>query len=511
MKGLIRKTTAFILVASSLTISASALDIPTMPAYDGSLNIEEITSTINGDGDSGNAVLDSTMSKIDVLFGTTGASGEKYGCLYRDKNGDYVGFPTLYTALSNEEVQVTFDGLRDELTEFAGDLFSDMGNHWASVYVPLPVYFSVLSGYEDGTLKPDNNITCAEVAKVMANTFERDTNKVTRKWYYKYYSKVAKAFTYDNLNTYANYFNKEMTRAEIAYVIANYVSGGQVYQADLSKLNVFADCGLIGTDDDGTLSKDMEIMDAGYIPSRYAKALAYLVEKGIFQGYEENGQRVLNPIKPVTRAEVFTLLIKLCKVVPSYVPNQFTGNLNIEYVDTTPTPAPTSRPSGNTGVFDGDKELINGGITSYEDYMARENITVRWDDPTRPRLKAGDTFIAEDGTAYVLEIGPSGVLGEGLPIATDLGRQTTVKGRTATITHHFQPDDDTFGWIWEGLSTGGRVYVVNERTGEGHWDAEWGRIQDNTKPTEPGVNGQYSEDGNWKYSEMLNDWRFMPT
>lgn len=449
MKGLIRKATALILSISAITVTASALEIP----------------VLNGYGSDTQETL--------------------YTCIQND------------TYIQADSSSVKFKDIR--------------GDEWFTGYIPLPVYFKVLKGYEDGTLRPDNNITSAEVAKVISTTFEGDSGKASKVWYAKYYNNIMKAFTYSDLDINDGYFNREMTRAEIAYVIANYVSGGEVYQADLSQLSSFVDCNLIGTDDDGTLLKDIEIMEAGYIPSRYAKALAYLVEKGIFQGYEENGQWLLNPIKPVTRAEVFTLLIKLCKVVPSYVPNQFTGNLNIEYVDTTPTPAPTSRPSGNTGVFDGDKELINGGITSYEDYMARENITVRWDDPTRPRLKAGDTFIAEDGTAYVLEIGPSGVLGEGLPIATDLGRQVTVKGRTFTITHHYQPAVDSFGWIWEGLSTGGRVYVVNERTGEGHWDLEWDRIMNNTRPTEPGVDGQYSEDGNWQYVEMINDWYFMCT
>ena len=58
-----------------------------------------------------------------------------------------------------------------------------------------------------------------------------------------------------------SFFGREMTRCEIAYVIANYVSGGNGYTADLSSLSAFADCGLIGTDDDGTMSKDIEIID----------------------------------------------------------------------------------------------------------------------------------------------------------------------------------------------------------------------------------------------------------
>ena len=453
MKGLARKTIAFVLAVSMVTVSASALEIPT---------------------------LEETQEPQE----------------------------TLYTCIHNN-IQVS-------ITENPATMFKDIsGKEWFTSYLQAPIHFGVLSGYEDNTLRPDNNITCAEVAKVMASTFENDTDKRSKVWYAKYYNRVAKGFTYTDLDINDEYFGREMTRCEIAYVIANYVSGGNGYTADLSSLSPFADCGLIGMDDDGTMSKDIEIINAGYIPSRYAKALAYLVDKGVFEGYEDEvtGVRTLNPTGKVTRAEVFTLLVKLCKATPSYNYGQFTGNINIEYIEDEQTPVQTQKPStpshsSNSGAFDGDKELINGGITSYDEYMARENITARWDDPSRPRLKAGDTFIAEDGTAYVLEMGPSGVLGEGLPIATDLGRQTTVKGRTATVKDRFKPDDHTFGWIWEGLSTGSRTYLVNERTGEGHWDLEWEKIRQNTRPTGTGVDGQYSEDGNWYYSEMFSEWSF---
>lgn len=424
---------------------------------------------------------------------------------------------TLYTCIYNN-IQVS-------ITENPATMFKDIsGKEWFTSYLQAPIHFGVLSGYEDETLRPDNNITCAEVAKVMASTFENDTDERSKVWYAKYYNRVAKGFTYTDLDINDEYFGREMTRCEIAYVIANYVSGGNGYTADLSSLSAFADCGLIGTDDDGTMSKDIEIINAGYIPSRYAKALAYLVDKGVFQGYEDEvtGVRTLNPTGKVTRAEVFTLLMNLCKATPSYNYGQFTGNMNIEYIEDEQTPVQTpvqtqkpSKPShsSNGGAFDGDKELAAADCEPYAEYMARENITARWDDPSRPRLKAGDTFIAEDGTAYVLEMGPSGVLGEGLPVALDLGRSITVKGVTETIYHGFKPSYEAFGWMTmpQGyeLNLSSQTYYVNSRTGEGHWDKEWGLICRNTKPSGTASNGEYSSDGNWEYSEAKGDWIFI--
>lgn len=425
---------------------------------------------------------------------------------------------TLYTCIYNN-IQVS-------ITENPATMFKDIsGKEWFTSYLQAPIHFGVLSGYDDDTLRPDNNITCAEVAKVMASTFENDTDERSKVWYAKYYNKVAKGFTYTDLDINDEYFGREMTRCEIAYVIANYVSGGNGYTADLSSLSAFADCGSIGTDDDGTMSKDIEIINAGYIPSRYAKALAYLVDKGVFQGYEDEvtGVRTLNPTGEVTRAEVFTLLMNLCKATPSYNYGQFTGNINIEYIEDEQTPVQTQKPSkpskpshsSNGGAFDGDVEGLGTRGESYEEYMARENITARWDDPSRPRLKAGDTFIAEDGTAYVLEMGPSGVLGEGLPIATDLGRSHTVKGHTETIENRFMPSMEWFGWMTQpdgvgSLQLSSQTYYVNSRTGEGHWQSEWNAIRAHTEPTEPGsTHGEYSADGNWRWVETSSHWMFV--
>lgn len=456
MKGLARKTIAFVLAVSMVTVSASALEIPTL---------EEMQEPQE----------------------------------------------TLYTYIHNN-AQVS-------ITENPATMFKDIsGKEWFTSYLQIPIHFGVLSGYDDNTLRPDNNITCAEVAKVMASTFENDTDERSKVWYAKYYNKVAKGFTYTDLDINDEYFGREMTRCEIAYVIANYVSGGNGYTADLSSLSAFADCGLIGTDDDGTMSKDIEIINAGYIPSRYAKALAYLVDKGVFQGYEDEvtGVRTLNPTGKVTRAEVFTLLMNLCKATPSYNYGQFTGNINIEYIEDEQTPVQTQKPSkpshsSSGGAFDGDKELLAAKAEPFEEWQSRAPITARYDDPTRPRLKVGDTFIAEDGTAYYLDhtgimMGDVEIAGVGLPIACDLGRQKTVKGFTSTITNGFIPDDPSFGWINSAVSTNSDTYIVFEKTGEGHWAREWSAILDAKEPTEAGYDGQTTDDGLFTYRADFNGW-----
>lgn len=496
-RTLVPAITAIMIVGN--TISSYAVTLPSVSITSG--QIEERTELEKG---------------VDRVFGIKEDNQSRYGCLYSDGAGNHVSTPTLYTALRNEETVKILNQDIDKLKEYGESTFKDLAGHWSASYVVLPIYFKVLSGYEDNTVRPDNTITGGEVEKVIVTAYEGEDGKRSKgAWYWKYYSLGLKGYTYRDLGIDSEYFNKEMRRCEIAYILANYVSGGTSYNADISVLDKYKDIDVSKVrESSGNYEEEQSLMRDGYIPERYIKAIAYLVDVGVLQGREEDGTWYMDILEPVKRSEVFTMIVKSCEETERYEVGQFREDIGVEYeVEQATTPATTPSNDGwsdwGDDSFDGDRELLAARGETYEEYMARDNITARYDDPTRPRLKAGDTFIAEDGTAYVLEIGPSGVLGEGLPIATDLGRQTTVKGRTATITNGYMPGDHTFGWVCEGVSTGGQHYYVNPITGEGHWEHEWAGILAHTRPTEPGTPGQYSDDGNWYFSGSTNEWHFI--
>lgn len=415
---------------------------------------------------------------------------------------------TMYYKIKNNMTDEITEKNPDMLTSYISKFTDFGGDEWFANDVLLPMYFNILSGYEDGTLKPYNPITPAEVAKVISATFDSFSIGKSVMWYDMYYKYCAKAFTYDSYakmgENYDDYMsNHQMTRAEIAYVIANYVDANsgelQSYitnakQGNVGSLSRFSDCGNIALDDDGTLNGDLRIMGAGWIPSRYAGALSFLVDKGVFQG---NPDGTMSPISPVSRAEVFALLNRVCKATPSYTSGQFKGDsASINNADVPDKPS-----TGNTG----NQGWYSGKTTDYNAWQSRPGMTINLTDGTRGRAKVGDTVVTADGTSYYLDhtgifVGDTEVAGVGLPVAADLGRLNSIG---YPIQNGVKPDTHEFGWISSDVSTGGQTYKVFAKTGEGHWSVEWAAIRNATKPAEPGTDGQISDNGYWQYSEAM--------
>lgn len=416
---------------------------------------------------------------------------------------------TMYYQVKNNMTDEIMRNNPDMLKDYIAK-FSDFGgDEWFMSDVLLPMYFNILSGYEDGTLKPYNPITPAEVAKVISATFDSFSIGKSVMWYDLYYKNCAKAFTYDAYskmgNSYNVYMSKYyMTRAEIAYVIANYVDGGsgelQSYitsakAGNLGSLTAFSDCKNIATDDDGTYENDMRIIHSNWIPSRYVGALAYLVDKGVFKG---NTDGTMSPLSPVSRAEVFALLNRVCKTTPSYSQNQFA----------TDSSAIDNNDIARDGDFIGNRGWYSGKTTDYNAWISRPATTIFLTDSNRGRAKVGDTVVTADGTSYYLDhtgifVGDTEVAGVGLPVAADLGR---LSSRGYPIQSGVKPDTHEFGWVSSDVSTGGHEYKVFAKTGEGHWDVEWMAIAKATKPTEPGTDGQISPDGYWQYLDGGFGW-----
>ena len=61
----------------------------------------------------------------------------------------------------------------DPITYSYGDKFSDTAGHWASLYINRAAERGWINGYEDGTFRPDQNITRAEAVTLVNRVLER--------------------------------------------------------------------------------------------------------------------------------------------------------------------------------------------------------------------------------------------------------------------------------------------------------------------------------------------------
>lgn len=498
----------------SITLATDISGAPVTQQTSSKVEISEddLIKDINSSTSKATAFKDSVGS----LFNTYMTGGGKYqGDLTMDSSGNYIDNATMFTAYSNGKTATKAGQVKGQLATLAAEAYSDVdANAWYADQIAIPSFFGVLNGYEDGSLKPNGAITPAEVAKVISATFEDGLGKGSTNWYDMYYKYCSRAFTYDayskmggNYDVYMSQY--QMTRAEIAYVIANYVDAGRGELAsyissakagNLGSLANFTDCGNLAQDDDGTYEKDMEIIRANWIPSRYAGALSYLVDKGVFMG---NDDGTMSPLSPVKRAEVFALLNRVCQSTPSYKSGQFKSDTALGNIQ-------TSKPSTN---HDNRTESEKLHLGSWEQQNAREPMTLHWDDPTRPAAIEGDTFIMPDGTAVELHAGKAGILGEdlilqGVPLALDLGRVHVDKS-SIVVKDGFQAGDHYFGWMNKNLPTGGCRYTV--WNGIGLWDAQWNWIQSAYYPQYEGkTEGEKDSTGMYMWNVEMGMWSFLP-
>lgn len=54
--------------------------------------------------------------------------------------------------------------------------FPDVSTHWAKKYIDKAIFYRLISGYEDGTFKPDQNIKRSEVMKIVNTILNRHVN-----------------------------------------------------------------------------------------------------------------------------------------------------------------------------------------------------------------------------------------------------------------------------------------------------------------------------------------------
>lgn len=166
--------------------------------------------------------------------------------------------------------------------------FTDFGaDHWAYQYVDELVSTGVINGYEDGTYRPENNVTRAELAKLIVAQFGASgekayTDVAEADWFHQYVSVSGGYFLSEGEFRPAS----QATREEVAYAI--YVA---------KKLT--------------PATTQATFTDAANIDASYQQAVASVFASGIITGYPDGS---FLPKNNITRAEVATVLSRAIKL-----------------------------------------------------------------------------------------------------------------------------------------------------------------------------------------------------
>ena len=170
--------------------------------------------------------------------------------------------------------------------------FTDIEGHWAESYIEKSTKEKIISGYEDGTFGPDDNIDRAEFVTLICRIFEpsskadlstyKDLSKDA--WYYDYFAGAISMGVFNGDSNESARPSDNIKREE-AIVMLNRILKYEPTSKEIS----------------GDFTDVKKV-------SKWAKdAMAALIEKGYIIGYEDN---TLRPQDKMTRAEAVKMINK---------------------------------------------------------------------------------------------------------------------------------------------------------------------------------------------------------
>jgi len=175
----------------------------------------------------------------------------------------------------------------------------DMKGHWAEKVVNDLVTKNILTGYPDGTFRPQNSISRAEIAAIL----------------FKGMGMTAPGTAYifgDQANIPA-WAQQAIAAVAKEGLMSGYPqnNGDKIFQANapISRAELAVIAGrILGKNQDNLTSASLTFTDASSIPSWAERAIALASSQGIVNGYPDN---TFQANKPVTRAEAAAMLAKL--------------------------------------------------------------------------------------------------------------------------------------------------------------------------------------------------------
>ena len=194
---------------------------------------------------------------------------------------------------------------------------SDIEKHWAKEEISNLIQNKIVSGYTDGTFRPDNNITRAEFYTIISELFGYERLAEVKfsdvkegDWFYDCVRKGVKAgYIPEEEEAKPNVY---ITREEVARIL------GITFN--------------LGEKEEGV---EVKFADAEDISGNVKGYIKVLQEKGFIKGYEDGTFR---PKGNITRAEAAKMISNVCKCIvktSGEYSNNIEGNVVISAPDVT--------------------------------------------------------------------------------------------------------------------------------------------------------------------------------
>ena len=220
--------------------------------------------------------------------------------------------------------------------------FNDVpDNHWANTYIDKLSNLGIINGYEDGTFRPNGNVTQAEFLKLIMTAFKSslyfdDFNIANAKWYDKYFI-VAEEEGYLTGGVNSVLANEPITRLQIMKVLSNIIEKNKLIKISIDEK--YSKDSITYNYEDENIQKEVkeafdnmeikdqlryvhveevlqsgdfiiqsdlpEFKDTKGLSDDDVKTIDLVVYSGLITGYEDGSIR---PNNNVTRAEVTTII-----------------------------------------------------------------------------------------------------------------------------------------------------------------------------------------------------------
>ena len=176
--------------------------------------------------------------------------------------------------------------------------FSDINDYWAATYVDFLYNANITTGYNDGTFRPNQNISRAQFAVMLYRYLKLDESK---------YADVSLPFA--DLDTIPEYAIPAVKALYTEGVISGAEKNGRLYFNPNNALTRAQAAAMIGrTQAKGYALANLTFTDSGKIPGYADYYIRTMAAQGVINGYSDGS---FKPHSNITRGQMAKILYNL--------------------------------------------------------------------------------------------------------------------------------------------------------------------------------------------------------